>query len=128
MAFFIFAIQGGVMELRVAVASSDGIVVDQHFGRAERFGIYRFTGGNWQHLEDRLNQPACAGQEHDDGLLERTADLISDCRGVAVARLGSGAIDLLISRRIFPFVLELPVPEALATLQSSKLLTRFINQ
>ncbi|MBJ6749489.1 NifB/NifX family molybdenum-iron cluster-binding protein [Geomonas anaerohicana] len=116
------------MELRVALASSDGITVDQHFGRATRFCIYRLTGAGWEHLEDRYNTPACAGQEHADGMLEQTAEVISDCRGLAVARIGASAIDVLLARRIFPLVLELPVPEALATLEKSKLLSRYINQ
>ncbi|MBU5613240.1 NifB/NifX family molybdenum-iron cluster-binding protein [Geomonas azotofigens] len=115
------------MELRVALASSDGIVVDQHFGRATRFSIYRLTDGGWEHLEDRDNIPACAGQEHADGMLEQTAEVISDCRGVAVARIGVTAMDVLLARRIFPFVLELPVGEALQVLQKSKLIHRAIK-
>ncbi|MBJ6802281.1 NifB/NifX family molybdenum-iron cluster-binding protein [Geomonas propionica] len=115
------------MELRVALATSDGTSVDLHFGRADRFAIYRLADGGWEHLEDRLNQPACAGGEHADGLLEQAAGLIADCRGVAVARIGVTAMDVLLARRIIPFVLELPVTEALATLCKSKLLTRYIN-
>ncbi|WP_162604581.1 NifB/NifX family molybdenum-iron cluster-binding protein [Geomonas edaphica] len=116
------------MELRVALATSDGTSVDLHFGRADRFAIYRLVDDGWEHLEDRLNQPACAGGEHADGQLEQTAEVISDCRGVAVALIGVTAMDVLLSRRIIPFVLELPVAEALGTLRKSKLLTRNINQ
>ena len=31
------------MDIRVAVASSDGRTVNLHFGRADRFRIYRIT-------------------------------------------------------------------------------------
>ena len=39
---------------RVAAASSDGIVINQHFGRADIFYIYEVTGkGNYRFLETR---------------------------------------------------------------------------
>jgi nitrogen fixation protein NifX len=112
------------MEVRVALASSDGITVDQHFGRASRFLIYRLRDGLWEHLEDRVNRPACAGQEHGHHTLERSAELLLDCRGVAVAQIGVAAVDVLVARRILPFVLTGTVREALATLQNSKLINR----
>ena len=112
------------MDIKVALASSDGIHVNEHFGRARRFVIYRLRDGQWERLEDRENLPACSGQEHGDGLLEQTADLLSDCRGVVVDRIGATAVDVLVSRRILPFMLSGSVAEALATLKDSKHFSR----
>ena len=39
------------MEVQVAMASSDGVYVNEHFGRARTFMIYRFTAGEWEHIE-----------------------------------------------------------------------------
>jgi nitrogen fixation protein NifX len=121
---FLFSEKESGMEVKVALASSDGTQVDQHFGRASRFSIYRLRDGQWEHLEDRVNQPACAGHEHADGILEQSAALIADCRGVAVSQIGVTAMDVLLARRILPFVLAGPVSDALATLQKSKLINR----
>src|SRR6266542_1611062 len=108
------------MDLKVAVASSDGIYVNEHFGRARRFMIYLLSAGGWEHLENRENRPSCAGHEHNDDLLEKAADLIADCGGIVIAQIGPTAFDLLISRRVLPFVLDGTVDEALATVRGSK--------
>jgi len=108
------------MDIKVAVASSDGISVNEHFGRAHSFMIYRFTAGEWEHLENREHRPPCTGHEHNDNLLEQTADLIADCWGVISAQVGPTAFDLLISRRVLPFVMKGPLDEALETLKGSK--------
>lgn len=107
------------MDIRVAVASSDGKTVNEHFGRARRFMIFRLQEGSWHHLEDRKNLPPCAGQEHSDDLLDRTAELIADCRGVVVSEIGPGAVDTLLARRILPYMLEGPSEKCLAGLVTS---------
>lgn len=112
------------MGFKVAIASSDDVSVNEHFGRASRFVIYEFEHGEWVCLGSRDNQPACAGHEHNDGLLEQTVDLIADCRAVVIDQIGSTATDLLLGRRILPFMLSGPIDEALKTLESSK---RFIS-
>jgi predicted Fe-Mo cluster-binding NifX family protein len=108
------------MDIRVAVASSDGRTVNLHFGRAERFRIYRITDDQCEFLEERVSTPACSGQQHDDNLLDRTAELISDCKAVVAAQIGGGAIDVLLFRRIRAFTLTGPIDEAVTTLRASK--------
>ncbi len=109
------------MEIKVAVASSDGKTVNEHFGRTRSFLIYRLTGDQWRQVEERTNLPACSGRQHDDNLLERTAELLSDCRGVVVSQIGPTAMDTLLYRNILPFVLNDTVDDALAVVLASKL-------
>jgi predicted Fe-Mo cluster-binding NifX family protein len=108
------------MDIRVAVASSDGRTVNLHFGRADRFRIYRITDDQYEFLEERVSTPACSGQQHDDNLLDRSAELISDCKAVVAAQIGGGAIDVLLFRRIRAFALTGPIDEAVTTLRASK--------
>ena len=108
------------MDVKIAVASSDGVTVNQHFGRAQRFRIYRVTDSDCEFLEERENLPACSSQQHDNYLLERTADLIADCKAVIVAQIGAGAIDTLLLRHIRPFSLSGAIDDALTTLRVSK--------
>ncbi len=83
------------MTFRIAAATGDGENVNEHFGRACRFDIYEIEERQWRFLEARGNVPACSGQEHDGDLLERTADLLSDCRGVVVAQIGPGGLSTI---------------------------------
>ncbi len=110
------------MDTKIAVASSDGKTVNEHFGRAGRFMIFRIHKMGHDLLEERENLPSCSGQQHSDDLLERSADLISDCKGVIISQIGPGAIDLLVVRGIIPFTLPAGIDEALAVVARSKLI------
>jgi len=108
------------MDVKIAVASSDGINVDQHFGRATGFRVYRFHDGGYEYLETRENESPCSGQAHDDNALERAAARLSDCRGVVVAQIGAGAIDALILKRVMAFTLPGTIDEAFETLLTTR--------
>lgn len=109
------------MEIRVAVASSNGTTINEHFGKARSFTIYRLVDEKWQHMEERPNLPPCNGQCHSNELLNQTASLLSDCQGVIVNQIGTGAMDTLLYRNILPFALSGSIEDALATVRESKL-------
>ena len=111
------------MDIRIAVASSDGKTVNEHFGRASRFLIFRVHEMGHDLLEERENHTICEGQQHSDDLLEKCADLISDCKGVIISQIGAGAIDLLIERAIIPFSLPGSIDDALAVVARSRLIS-----
>ena len=77
-----------------ALASSDGIVVNSHFGRAEKFYIYDIGGRSPIFLEVREVSPVCEGGNHDDRKLEENIRLIADCRYLIVTRIGDRAYEL----------------------------------
>jgi predicted Fe-Mo cluster-binding NifX family protein len=108
------------MDVKIAVASSDGETVNQHFGRAGSFYIYRLHDTGYELLEVRDNSPACSGGQHSDDALERAAKTIADCRGVVAVQIGPGAIDALIDHRIMAFSMGGSISDALDTLQKSK--------
>ena len=111
------------MDVKIVVASSDGRTVNEHFGRARSFSIYRLHETGNKLLEVRENNPACSGQQHSDFALEQTVGNIADCRGVVAAQIGAGAIDALIRHRILAFTMSGPIAEALNVLHSSKRFT-----
>jgi len=104
------------MKIRIAVASSDGLNVDQHFGRAQHFRIYQLNENNFDFIEERISHPPCSEHQHSDHLLDQAAEHISDCQGVIACQIGPGAVDVLLIRRILPFTMEGSVDEALKTL------------
>lgn len=95
------------IKYRIAVGTSDGIVVNQHFGRASVFLIYDIQADDTIHyVERRETRPVCNGGTHDDEKLKESAERLSDCRYVLVSRIGSGAANLLEQNGISP--MELP--------------------
>ena len=80
-------------KIRVAVASSDGIVVNSHFGRARDFYIYEVSENeDTVLLEKRELVPICEVGNHDEGRLQDNVKRLSDCDYVAVSRIGMGAL------------------------------------
>ena len=76
----------------VAAATTDGVNVDQHFGRADAFRIFEVAGDAITDTgEVRRVAPACHGGSHEDSHLAANARAIADCRYVLVARIGNQA-------------------------------------
>lgn len=86
--------------MKAAVASSDGIVINQHFGRADTFYIYTKTGQGYVLEEKRYGIPFCHAGSHDNGDLENAVDLLADCEKVFVRQIGKGAREELEKRNI----------------------------
>lgn len=92
------------MKYRMGIASSDGIVVNQHFGRAARFLIMDVNEHGESHLvEDRHVVPVCMGGIHDDQRLEDMTERLSDCQYLLVSRIGRGAENALERKHIGVF-------------------------
>jgi len=90
--------------MRVAVVSSDGKVINQHFGKAPCFLIFDVNCGKIQFIEARETIPLCGSTDygHADDTLSRTISLIADCEAVLCARIGSGAEEELRKNGIKP--------------------------
>ena len=77
---------------RVAVASLDGKVINQHFGRADSFYIVDLqSDGSKQVIEQRNVVPLCVAGEHTDEALLESVTALRDCSAVLVARIGAVA-------------------------------------
>ncbi|MBQ6252935.1 NifB/NifX family molybdenum-iron cluster-binding protein [Ruminococcus sp.] len=96
------------MAYRIAVASTDGIVVNQHFGHAERFHIIEIDDNNYSFIGTREVERVCQGHYHNDSSFDKVIDVLSDVHAVLVAKIGSGASEQLESRRLT--VYEAPFP------------------
>ena len=100
------------MAYRVAVASTDGIVVNQHFGHADRFHIVELNPEDGTHhfVESRDVQHVCQGHGHDDAAFDSGLETLSDVQVILVAKIGQGASDYLERRGLLvyeaPFLIE----------------------
>lgn len=106
------------MSIRIAIATTDGKVVNEHFGRASVFYIIELDGEEYRFNEERPTAPVCGGGSHNDNDMENAACLLSDCQAVLVSKIGSGAKRALEIRGISVFEIGLPVDEALDKLRT----------
>jgi predicted Fe-Mo cluster-binding NifX family protein len=101
------------MSHKVAIASSDGKFVNQHFGRAQQFLIVELKDdGTYEFLELRKNVPSCHAEDCEDPM-ERTLDLISDCEAVLVSQVGPGAANKLTAHGIQPIIIPMLIDDAM---------------
>ena len=75
----------------VAVASQEGVLVNQHLGRAQEFFIYAQTDSGFELKETRTSPPAGGG----DDRWQQLAGIFHDCRAVLVNAAGSRPVDFL---------------------------------
>lgn len=73
----------------IAVASSDGIVVNNHFGRAKTFYIFEVNEQDeFKCVEKREVEPVCNRRNHDDDRLRENLLKLKDCKYLLVSKIG----------------------------------------
>lgn len=106
-----------VMAYKIAIASTDGKVVNQHFGRADKFYIVEVDDEDeYDFVDIRETERACQGSTHNDDGLARTVELLSDCRYVLISQIGSGAEYALSKRGVTAFVIPHYIEDAVKKL------------
>ena len=98
------------MTKKVAVASKEGLAVDEHFGHARYFRIYQIDPDGITFVENRDVEHYCLGGHGDRSALMKILDTIEDCDAVLVARVGDRPADKLLARGIEP-VMDYPWEE-----------------
>ena len=107
------------MKYKIAVASTDGKVVNEHFGRAETFYIVEGDTEDKEKIsliDIRNVQSFCEGGRHNDGQFENVLGKIADCQYVLVSRIGYRAAVELEVRGFRAFELPGIIGESVAEL------------
>lgn len=106
----------------VAVASSDGVTINEHFGRSRQFLIYRVADdGTYQQQEKREIVPSCScgspGKIHDDADHghEATVAQLAGVDAVLALQIGPGAVESLQARGIKAFGVKGSIDRALTS-------------
>lgn len=108
------------MPLRVAVASSDGKFINQHFGHAEQFLIFDIDEeGEYEFIELRKNEPTCSGGNHTAGSMKNAVGVLDGVKVVLVAQIGPGASQNLLQNGIQSFSVPSYIDESLEKLGAS---------
>ena len=103
---------------RVAFASSDGYVVDTHFGRATTFYIYQFLEDEYIFVEKRFVSSVCQGGVHSSAKMKENVSLFSDCQYIVALRIGMGAMAIIQDNGIVPMALPGEITDAMEKVYS----------
>lgn len=99
--------------MRVAAASSDGVVVNQGFGGARNFFIYDVRGGEAKFIE-RRKKAQSSGELEGSSAGAAPLALVSDCELVLCTEIGEGparklkerGTEVVIVNAVIDFILQ----------------------
>ena len=77
--------------MRIAIVSTNGKDVDEHFGKASEFLIYDMVNGESAFVAKRASSPLSTGDrshEFDELNFRQIADTLKDCKRVYAVRIG----------------------------------------
>lgn len=112
--------------MKVGFATTDGINVNEHFGRAGMFAIYELTGDGYRFVEMRkfsegrdreIEETRGRGQIHDE-LVQGKTDKLADCRIIYLTEIGGPSAARLVKKNIMPIKVKevVPIEESLEKL------------
>jgi len=103
--------------MKVAFATTDGISVNEHFGRAGMFVIYELGANGYMQIETRrfaegrdtaVEETKGMGKIHDERV-DNKVDRISDCRIIYLTEIGGPSAARLARKGIMPVKVKEPV-------------------
>ena len=102
--------------MKIAFTTSDGSMIDQHFGQCESFQIWEVGPDQAGFIETVTTGPH--GSDEEDRIAAR-ARILSDCAIVYTMQIGGPAAAKLVAQKIHPMKtnVEVSLPETVARLQ-----------
>ena len=108
---------------KVAVATSDGFTVNEHFGHAQFFRIYKLNADSYEYENIRDAVAVCQQKlGHDESRFDKIIELLSDCDAVLVNRIGEGAAAYLIGKGVRVFEVSGSIDGVLTKLISDNMI------
>ena len=100
--------------MKIAIASTDGINVNEHFGKAKKFLIYEDAPEGLKFLMEREVEPYSTGRK--DHLFDKSRFLLvagafGGCKMVFVTKIGDEPADALRAMGIEPVIYGGPVKD-----------------
>jgi nitrogen fixation protein NifB len=101
----------------IAVATTDGISVNQHLGRAAYLSIYSRHEGGTSELSEKRSISACLDS---DDRWNSLAEALSDCAVLLVSHIGQAPLQVLQSKGIHVEAVEGPITEIVNSVFDNK--------
>lgn len=102
--------------MKIAFTTSNGSMIDQHFGQCESFQIWEIGPDQAGFIETVTTDPH--GSDEEDRIAAR-ARILADCAIVYTMQIGGPAAAKLVAQKIHPMKTntEVSLPETVAKLQ-----------
>lgn len=100
--------------MKIAVASTDGINVNEHFGRAEKFLIFEVTSVTFNLLEElQVEQYSQGDQNHsfDRERFTKVAAQLAGCSKLFVTKIGAAPAAELTKIGVDPVIYQGPISD-----------------
>ena len=96
--------------MKVAFATTDGVQVDEHFGRAGKFAVYEVGEKGYRFVEmrmfadgrDRAIEETKGMKEVHDDLVQKKVDSLGDCKIVYLTEIGGPSAARLVKKGMMP--------------------------
>lgn len=108
----------------VAVASREGMLINQHLGAAEIFRIFGENDGIWKEVDSRMAPPSGYGDQRWSLL----ADSLQDCAALFVSSAGNRPLEILERRNLPVYQVNGLIQEVLSAFHNDKGFERFMKQ
>ncbi|WP_339061005.1 nitrogen fixation protein NifX [Tepidibacillus marianensis] len=90
--------------MKVAFATNDEKIMNEHFGKSKLFIIYEVTSEKYVQL---TNRSVINTDKSENGRIEKRVEAINDCSLVFVTEIGPAAAAQIIKMKIMPIKLEI---------------------
>lgn len=96
--------------MKIAFATTDGVHVDEHFGRAGTFAVYEIAMDSYRFIEMRkfaegrdreIEDTKGHGEVHEDRV-QKKVDRLSDCKIVYLTEIGGPSAARLVRKGMMP--------------------------
>jgi len=96
--------------MKVAFATTDGINVDEHFGRSGRFAVYDISLEGYSFIEERkfadgrdtaVEETRGNEVEHDN-VMQKKVESLADCRIIFFTNIGAPSAARLVNKGLMP--------------------------
>ncbi len=119
--------------MKIAFATTDGITVDEHFGRAGLFSVYEISPAGFEFVEqrrfadgrDNAVEESRGNELEHDNVMRNKVEQLCDCKIIYFTNIGSPSAARLVNKGLMPIKVKQEVPidqeleKLLTTIQNS---------
>ena len=111
------------MIYRIALSSTDGAVVNCHFGHSKQFliAVVDTETGDYHFESTRNVIPCCSGRDHTDSAIDSVLEALSDVQAIMVCKIGNEAANYLEHKGMAVYEAPYPVEELLKKITAEKI-------
>ena len=104
--------------MKVAFATTDGVNVDEHFGRSGKFSVYEVTLDGFIFIEERIFadgrdttvEETKGNEVEHDNVMRSKVESLADCKIIYFTNIGAPSAARLVNKGLMPLKVKEVVP------------------